>query len=1081
MRHCFTILLLLCVSSAVLGQGGGTGGTDRTLVNDNYDFIAANRMLMWMSNNGSFSHNPMSDGSGVEWPAGSGKFLVFTEGLVYGGRVQGEIRIGGATYRDGWQAGRILPDGTSDSPSASRNRVFRARRFGAAWWNGRPTAERRRILTDLLEWPVQFGAPWIDADGNGMYEPDTAVWVQGGVCDAPRIPGDEAFWFVSNDLDPSRTSNLYGTQPIGLEVQTMVWSSAGHPLLDNVVFREYTLINKGINDVTDMYLGAWEDPDMGAAFDDFSGVDTALGLAYTYNGIKNDEVYGIPPATGILWLQTPVRAQPGFTARYGFGIREGYANLPLSSFAHYINGSATYMDPELGSVIGATHMMNYLSGRLWNGNPFIDPTTGDVVAFALYGDPVLAEGWTDGIVNSPGDRRQISSCGPFTLAVGDTQKVILARIAVEGGNSLLGVRVLRNAARQLHDVYRNIPMGTAAPAFTSSIRFPDSNSYELHVSGGPFPPSTLTADGELRKDGLLIQRIPLYDDGTHGDELPGDGIYGATWTDVVTNAEGVDLFVVSRSSGVEREWFVDSEIPIAGAAAVRIADVASDNRNFDGVANPGENIHVHIRFLNQSINTLGPWHLFLRDSASLKADWTVLRHPVSIPAAGSSETVYDPGNTNTYLSITIPKDTPGGTTLRFPVALLSENYCYWDDTLRIDVVANDTISSHGLLAHVQGKASGSLGYVITRPESLTEHDYRVSVDGEDFGTKSLRIEDVTLNQTLRSGLEIPNRLVHSTPEVDGWRVTIGTAFDQLVYDMQGQKLSSFTEKVSGTFSVPSRSWFTIYGDNLLTGEEGTWGSRLRQYDEIPVRLVFDRTNGQKALRYVRGTNPNYSFTGYFDVSLRAYDISDTVHPRQLMIGFIEQNGRHSCDSVYAPTFEAIDREILFVFADDYTDQPAAKFLEPLSTGGENLDMLYSIWALRYPNAPTFEDGDAYTITASVPVSNRDVYILAKPRLLDVRSEPIRPASIALHAIYPNPISAGGTNGATIRFDTPREGHARVAIYDLLGRRTATVVDQTLPEGTHTVRFDARALRAGTYIIALEAEGERAARTVTIVK
>jgi hypothetical protein len=1080
MRHCFTILLLLCVSSTVLGQGG-TGGTDRTLVNDHYDFIAANRMLMWMSNNGKFSHNPMSDGSGVEWPAGSGKFLVFTEGLVYGGKVEGEIRIGGATYRPGWEAGRLLHDGTPDDPNAPRNRVFRAHRFNAAWWNTRPTTERTRILTDLLEWPVQSGAPWIDADGNGTYDPDTAVWVQGGVCDAPRIPGDEAFWFVSNDLDASRTSRLYGTRPIGLEVQTMVWATAGHPLLDNVVFREYTLINKGIDDVTDMYLGAWEDPDMGEAFDDFSGVDTALGLAYTYNGIKDDEVYGIPPATGVLWLQRPVHAQPGSTARYGLGIREGYANLPLSSFAHYINGSSTYMDPALGAPQGAVHMMNYLSGKKWDGVPFVDPTTGTQVAFTLAGDPILAKGWIDGLVHVPGDRRQISSCGPFTLAVGDTQKVILARIAVEADDNLLGVRALRNAARQLRDIYRNIPMGTAAPAFTSNIRFPGSDAYELHVSGGPFPPSTLTAEAELRRAGAVIRRIPLYDDGTHGDTLAGDGIYSATWTDTVIHAEGADLVVVSRSSGVEREWFVDSEIPLAGAAAVRIADIASDNRSFDGIANPGENIHVRIRFLNQSPNNLGPWHLFLRDSASLEADWTVLRHPVSIPAGGSTETIYDPGSTNTYLSITIPENTAGGTTVLLPVTLLSENYCLWNDTLRIDVVANDTISSHGLLAHVEGNASGSLGYVITRPESLTEHDYRVRVDGEDFGTKTLRIEDVTLNQTLRSGLEIPNRLVHSTPEVDGWRVTIGTAFDMLVYNQQGERLMSFTEKVRGEFSAPARSWFTIYEDDLLTGEEATWGSRLKQYDEIPVRLVFDRTNGQKALRYVRGMIPNYSFQGYFNVPLRAYDIRDTVHPRQLMIGFNEQKGRPSCDSNFALTTEPIDREYLFVFADDYTEQPSAKFLEPLSTGGENLDMLYFIWAIRDATAPMFEDGDAYTITAPVPVSNRDVYILARPRLLGVTSEATRPSSIALHAVYPNPVNPGSANGTVIRFDTPREGHARVAVYDLLGRRVSTVVDQTLPAGTHAVRFDARALRAGTYVIALEAEGERAARRMTILR
>ena len=116
------------------------------------------------------------------------------------------------------------------------------------------------------------------------YDPDPVSWAVGGPSDTPFLPGDEVLWFVSNDLDPARTASLYGSSPVGLEVHTMVWASTGHPLLENVVFREYTIINKGVPTLENTYLGLWEDVDLGSPFDDLVGVDTTLGLQYDYNG-----------------------------------------------------------------------------------------------------------------------------------------------------------------------------------------------------------------------------------------------------------------------------------------------------------------------------------------------------------------------------------------------------------------------------------------------------------------------------------------------------------------------------------------------------------------------------------------------------------------------------------------------------------------------------------------------------------------------------------------------------------------------------------------------------------------------------
>ncbi|HEX9952985.1 MAG TPA: T9SS type A sorting domain-containing protein [Rubricoccaceae bacterium] len=70
----------------------------------------------------------------------------------------------------------------------------------------------------------------------------------------------------------------------------------------------------------------------------------------------------------------------------------------------------------------------------------------------------------------------------------------------------------------------------------------------------------------------------------------------------------------------------------------------------------------------------------------------------------------------------------------------------------------------------------------------------------------------------------------------------------------------------------------------------------------------------------------------------------------------------------------------------------------------------------------------------------------------------------LAAARPNP-----TSGPTVlRFGLAVEGPVRVAVYDLLGRAVATVVDESRPAGWHEASFDASGLAAGVYVVRLSA-------------
>ncbi|HOJ03402.1 MAG TPA: hypothetical protein PK916_05315 [Bacteroidota bacterium] len=91
--------------------------------------------------------------------------------------------------------------------------------------------------------------------------------------------------------------------------------------------------------------------------------------------------------------------------------------------------------------------------------------------------------------------------------------------------------------------------------------------------------------------------------------------------------------------------------------------------------------------------------------------------------------------------------------------------------------------------------------------------------------------------------------------------------------------------------------------------------------------------------------------------------------------------------------------------------------------------------------------------------------------------PLRPAAFTLEQNHPNPFNPVTSIPFTLRY----EQHVRLAVFDLLGREIAVLVDGVLPEGRHERRFDAGQLPAGVYQYQLTAEGASESRTLTLVK
>ncbi|MDG5767243.1 T9SS type A sorting domain-containing protein [Balneolales bacterium ANBcel1] len=83
----------------------------------------------------------------------------------------------------------------------------------------------------------------------------------------------------------------------------------------------------------------------------------------------------------------------------------------------------------------------------------------------------------------------------------------------------------------------------------------------------------------------------------------------------------------------------------------------------------------------------------------------------------------------------------------------------------------------------------------------------------------------------------------------------------------------------------------------------------------------------------------------------------------------------------------------------------------------------------------------------------------------------------LHQNYPNPFNST----TVIRYDLLEGRQVSLVVYDVMGRRVATLIDRTMPAGSHTAHFDASDLASGIYIYRLTTPEFSKTRQMTVVK
>lgn len=88
-----------------------------------------------------------------------------------------------------------------------------------------------------------------------------------------------------------------------------------------------------------------------------------------------------------------------------------------------------------------------------------------------------------------------------------------------------------------------------------------------------------------------------------------------------------------------------------------------------------------------------------------------------------------------------------------------------------------------------------------------------------------------------------------------------------------------------------------------------------------------------------------------------------------------------------------------------------------------------------------------------------------------------PNEVTLEQNYPNPFNPS----TQIRYAIAQLSYVNLSIYNILGEKIATLVNETKPSGWHQVSFNAGELSSGTFIYRLETEDNLVQRLMTFIK
>ncbi len=1021
-----------------------------------------------------------------------------------------EYRLGGNTYRSSMYAGNFQQDVLS-------KKIYRIR---PDWQNLTDeqlrleasilfNIDRTSVTTDMIQelrdayandwqnWPVDLGAPFVDVDQNGIYNPvlDEKGYPDPAKGDYPGIKeAAQTIWYVMTDGDSLLSKNFHGSEPIGFELQVTVWGYDFIPYRD-VIFKKFKFIYHGTTPAEEVRFGYWMDSDVGNYADDLVGCVPQFNLGYAYNGSPDDKDFDyyslVPAAMGVMFLPW-LNPDSDFPELHSFG---------------YFGSGDPWADPVLGHYDGTLQWFNFLRGYLpstdlQNPHPFIHqsgPQKGEQTFFPLDGDPIAgpSAGDVDGVYLAPGDRRFMITLPAVTMNPGDVKEFTFALMAKMGMgylNSVTQLKKLANLIQSNQSKPLKIEIVKQDIQFKENSENPEIN-FQLKIAAENRAITSARLHFNSKAIGTFTR--PLYDDGQNGDEKGGDSI----WT------------VKDEVPFSKAPVFADLELTFADGKTLMVPGVFEyltlrrkpvledyrlvwENGKQDGKLNHGETARFQLKLKNASIydNSLNITQIDL-DIDGFHKQFDVNLQPGEV----DSTTVYfiltapDTGSVyQTDLHIKF-NGNPAGYPLTFNLTSWTPTN-YWGDTLQIK--------------NLSGCAT-SLYPIVADASLLNGHQYRVTFRKKYDVTSGdtilvWRLKDLTTGEIKLDNLPVPEQELTVNPVVDGIQWVLYTPQPSLeaivqVADADGPLTEDEFDRTGAPYGGNS-VWHSLSSPNdpgrfyiSAGGGAGNIERIIRSIvnaDEHDFEIRF--TDQDTSILCWWYDNGDY----YQSVSFEAWDVGrgtfdDPSDDVRLLTGAYS-GGKTPC------VFD-------FVYTDNAMGYPATDWIylrKPLDAQGNyaafvddvvgghftfnwynhSIEVLARIIFCDYSGAGTLPPpGTVVRFITTRTFTVKDTFVV-EAMVKGLNKAGVTLLTYELKQNYPNPFNPT----TTIAFTLPFSERVRLEIFNILGQKVRTLINTQMDYGKHQVVWDGKnqqgmVVPSGIYIYRLKTDHFNATKRMVLLR
>ncbi|MBZ0265029.1 T9SS type A sorting domain-containing protein [bacterium] len=366
--------------------------------------------------------------------------------------------------------------------------------------------------------------------------------------------------------------------------------------------------------------------------------------------------------------------------------------------------------------------------------------------------------------------------------------------------------------------------------------------------------------------------------------------------------------------------------------------------------------------------------------------------------------------------------------------------------------------------------------VFTRSNDVGQYDLygmRVNIDGELMWDEPLLISGAVGNQWYAEAMATDDgiiiawedtRITHPLKDIYGQMVHADGTVD---WDADGKELytAQFDEtNISLGMHMPTDDFFWMVWEDSRVGnntdiyaqvydlsgdvhadapEGGIAISTAEQSQSAPGVVVMSDGSAFVTWQDIQGQN-------FSDLRYTRYHIDGNVAEPALNPGMYSDNGNNGtflCDAYH--------RQVVLksVWDEDPDEFGFVSVWEDERATGK--DPLFNIYSQR--------------------VNEENVTSVGERRY-------VQPLQWSLEAAYPNPFNPA----TTISFNLDRSASIRLTVFDVLGRRVASLVSGRVSAGEHSVVWDGRdfggqMVSSGKYFYRLEADGRQIARSVVLMK